>query len=77
MSQTWTMDERIDAYERLGDISPPFTEDERALAWSLAAAFHFWDQVQELPGQCLEKKRGIAGPRYGDWSHTDATRRTS
>jgi hypothetical protein len=56
---TWTIDERIDAYERKSGITVPFSAQERALAWSLAAAIHFWDYQQELPGRCLEDSKEL------------------
>ncbi len=53
--RTWTMDELIDAYERVGAIQWPFTPDERALAQSVAAAFHFAFCMEELPGRCPDR----------------------
>jgi hypothetical protein len=32
MGELWTVDERIDDQERTGQIAPPFSPDERALA---------------------------------------------
>jgi hypothetical protein len=52
MSQAWTIDERIDAKERTGQIEPPFTPDERALARAVAEAFYFFHCLTELPGRC-------------------------
>ena len=49
--QTWSMDERIDAWERSGGITPPFTPAERDLARNCAAALHFWQHQEELPGR--------------------------
>ena len=57
--RTWTVDELIDAYERVGLIEPPFTPDERALAQSVAAAWHFAMYMEEMPDRCP-----YGGPGY-------------
>jgi hypothetical protein len=49
-ADTWTVDERIGAKERAGQIAPPFTPDERALARAVAEAFYFFHCLTELPG---------------------------
>jgi len=55
---SWTVDERIDAKEREGFITKPFTQEERELARNIAAAWLFvWIQ-QELPVRCLEERDG-------------------
>jgi hypothetical protein len=55
MGQTWTMDERIDARERAGDITPPFTERERALVWAVAEALYLFHYLTEPPGRAPER----------------------
>jgi len=54
MSELWTVDSRIDAKERTGQIVPPFTPHERALARAVAEAFYFALYLTELPGRCPE-----------------------
>jgi hypothetical protein len=52
MNRTWTLDALVDACEAKHIIDPPFSLDERALALSVAAAWHFALTLQELPGRC-------------------------
>jgi hypothetical protein len=54
MGQTWSMEERITVLERRGQIAPPFSPDERALARAVAEAFHFAFYLTELPGRCSD-----------------------
>jgi hypothetical protein len=50
--QTWTLDERVDALEHAGAITPPLSASERSLAQAAAEAYYFWTKLQELPDQC-------------------------
>jgi hypothetical protein len=56
--RTWTIDERIDAWERQGIISPPFTPDERALARALIEAWYFVAKIEERPARTEENSDG-------------------
>jgi hypothetical protein len=58
--QTWSLDERIETWERRGDITPALTPAERDLAWNCAAALHFWQYQQELPGRAPDDSAAIA-----------------
>jgi hypothetical protein len=56
--RTWTIDERIDAMERKGIISPPFTDIERALARAAIEAWYFVAKFEEMPARCEESSDG-------------------
>ena len=49
--RTWTVEELIAWEECEGEISPPFSADERALAAAVAAAYYFWAELTELPAR--------------------------
>jgi hypothetical protein len=51
MARTWSMDEVSSHPERLKDIDPPFTADERDLARNLASAWLYWEVQEELSGR--------------------------
>jgi hypothetical protein len=57
--RSWSLDERISMYERSGFLKVHFTAHERSVAWSIAAAWHFFEWQQELPDRCLEDSREI------------------
>ena len=63
--RSWTIDEHIDDYERLGIIAPPFTVEERDLARNLAAAFLFWQWQEELPSRALEGSHAFQAMEMG------------
>jgi hypothetical protein len=63
--RSWTFDECITDLERRGFIKVPFSEQERALAWSIGAAWHFVHYQEELPGRCLEKSRELGSLDMG------------
>jgi hypothetical protein len=55
MRQTWTVDSRIDAQERMGKIEPPFTERERALVRAVAEALYLFHHLTEPPARAPEQ----------------------
>jgi hypothetical protein len=57
MSRTWSIEERISAYEQKKIIDPPLTPDERSVVESLAAAWYFVWELTELPGRFPAKSR--------------------
>jgi excisionase family DNA binding protein len=65
MSRTWTFDERLDALQAQGMISPPFTPDERALARRCAEAQYFSWWLTELPGRCPDQGPAILVMHHG------------
>jgi hypothetical protein len=48
------MDERITDKERTGQIAPPFSPHERALARAVAEAFYFFHRLTEMPARAAD-----------------------
>jgi hypothetical protein len=65
--RSWSLDELIADYERMGRITSPFTADERGLALSVAQAYAwaFWQEV--LPGRCSDQSEAHFALSWGVW----------
>jgi hypothetical protein len=49
--RTLTFDDVMARMERRGKINPSLTDDERRLAHTVAEAFYFYSDLEELPAE--------------------------
>jgi hypothetical protein len=54
-TRTWTIDERIQLFERKGIITPPLLDNERSTVAALAAAWFYVWELSEMPARFAEK----------------------